>query len=68
MTTSKSGLRLFVSGEPVEPGVYRDIVTGATVMVCEPDTLPDRIRIVREQRLFMRLVETSEGHTAATGG
>jgi len=60
MTISKSGLRLFVSGERVEPGIYRDIESDAIVTVREPDTLPERVRIVRDRRLFLRVEETPE--------
>jgi len=66
MTTSYSGLRLFVSGEFVQPGTYRDIETGATIEVRETDTLPDRVCIVRDQRLFMRVEETREDAADAT--
>jgi hypothetical protein len=66
MTTSKSGFRLFVSGEYVQPGTYRDIETGATIEVRETDTLPDRIRIVRDERLFMRVEATCEDAAGAT--
>lgn len=46
---------LFDSGEFVEPGLYVDIETGATVQVCEKDELPTGRRVVTYRRRFRRL-------------
>lgn len=55
--TTKPGV--FASGECVEPGLYRDVETGATVRVYEPDELPDGARIVRVPRFFRRVDESA---------
>lgn len=47
--------KVFVSGERVPPGVYRDTMSGMTVRVYEEDELPDEVRLVRSLRLFVRL-------------
>ncbi|MCS6775523.1 MAG: hypothetical protein RMJ43_05965 [Chloroherpetonaceae bacterium] len=46
---------VFVSGEIVEPGTYRDIKTGALVTLFHMDTLPEEVRIVRLPRRFYRV-------------
>ncbi|HZO89361.1 MAG TPA: hypothetical protein VFB38_13610 [Chthonomonadaceae bacterium] len=55
MTRTISAPRFFFSGETVEPGVYRDVESGATVTVLEPDTLPLEVRILRVTRFFLRI-------------
>ena len=46
---------VFVSGEVVEPGTYRDVRTGAIVTLFHADTLPDEVRIQRLPRRFNRI-------------
>ncbi len=55
MPTRISDERVFHSGEHVEPGEYRDIVSGAIVRVLERDELPEEVRIVRTPRLYVRV-------------
>lgn len=47
--------RIYVSGERVPPGTYRDVASGAVVRLLEPDSLPEDIRIVKSMRLYERL-------------
>ena len=47
--------RIYVSGERVEPGTYRDVASGAIVDIREPDSLPEDLRIVRSMRLYERI-------------
>ena len=47
--------RVFASGERVEPGIYQDIDSGATITVHQPDELPEDVRIIRIPRRFMRI-------------
>ncbi len=56
--------RIFVSGERVEPGIYRDMETGSLVQVLQTDELPGGVRIVHYTRLFVREDEDVE-ETAA---
>jgi hypothetical protein len=65
MTETEWSSRVFVSGERVEPGLYRDLETGAIVRIYEPDELPDHKRIVRTVRLFLRLEEARDEDHAA---
>jgi hypothetical protein len=51
---------VFVSGEIVEPGTYRDVSTGEIVTLFHADTLPEEVRIVRYPRRFYRLSEAAE--------
>jgi len=51
----------FVSGDRVEPGLYRDRETGAIVQVLEADELPYDVKIVCLTRLFDRV----EAHETA---
>jgi hypothetical protein len=54
------GKDVFVSGEVVEPGTYRDVNTGEIITVFHTDTLPEEVRIVRYPRRFYRLTEAAE--------
>jgi hypothetical protein len=54
MQTEVSVNRVFVSGERVEPGAYRDIDSGAIVTVFEREELPEEVRIVHTPRRFAR--------------
>lgn len=45
----------FVSGEKVEPGVYVDVETGATLTLMVADVLPDTVRLIHCQRRFRRV-------------
>ena len=51
---------VFVSGEIVEPGTYRDASTGETVRLFHEDTLPEEVRIMRFPRRFYRVSESGE--------
>ncbi len=53
------------SGEVVEPGLYRDLDTGATVRIHETDELPDGTRVVRVLRRFQRVEEDLRQAAAA---
>ncbi len=57
MSEAPSERRVLVSGERAAPGIYRDIETGAIVRLFTHDELPDRARIVRSPRLFIRVEE-----------
>ena len=46
------------SGEVVEPGVYRDMDTGALVQIRERDELPEGNRVVSYHRRFRRVEPT----------
>lgn len=48
----------FVSGEVVEPGLYVDVETGATVQVVAADELPEGSVTLRYRRHF-RKIETA---------
>lgn len=54
---------LFDSGDVVEPGLYVDIETGATIQVCEADELPAGRRVVTYRRRFRR--QTDNGRIPA---
>jgi hypothetical protein len=47
------------SGEIVEPGVYRDMDTGAMVQIRERDELPEGNHLVSYRRRFRRVEPTS---------
>jgi hypothetical protein len=51
---------IYLSGDHVEPGIYRDLATGAVVRIFEDDTLPEGIRIQRYVRLFRRVDEREQ--------
>ncbi len=63
--TVPRSLRLFASGECVEPGLYRDIETGATIRMLEHDELPDRVVLVRVKRRFTRVDRPEASASAA---
>ena len=46
--------RVFLSGERVEPGIYRDVETGTLVRVLRSDELPGGARIVQFARVYVR--------------
>ena len=46
------------SGEIVEPGVYRDMDTGALVQIRERDELPEGNQLVSYRRRFRRVEPT----------
>lgn len=49
----------FMSGETVEPGVYVDIETGATLTLMVADVLPDSVQLIRLRRRFRRVENTN---------
>ena len=58
--TLKNEGREYGSGDVVEPGLYVDIETGATVLVREPDELPEGSRVIRYRRRFQRVEDSRE--------
>jgi len=54
MQTDVALKRVFVSGERVEPGAYRDIDSGSIVIVYQMEELPEEVRIVHKPRRFAR--------------
>jgi len=55
--------RVFMSGDIVEPGLYRDTETGSLIRVYQRDSLPAEIRVVHTTRIFMRVTERDTAHS-----
>lgn len=53
-------VRMFRSGEEVDPGVYIDMDSGDVVKVNEKDALPEGIQVIRYLRRFRRVEGVSE--------
>lgn len=63
-TLVENTTREFRSGDVVEPGLYVDVETGATIQVREADELPDGSRVVRYDRRFRRVEEAQSDRLA----
>ncbi len=61
--TGAQELREYGSGDIVEPGVYRDLDTGAIVRVQESDELPVGSRVMVYRRRFQRMTEETRVQT-----
>ncbi|GDX41152.1 hypothetical protein LBMAG21_14440 [Armatimonadota bacterium] len=57
-------VRVFRSGEEVDPGVYIDMDSGDVIKVNERDSLPEGIQVIRYLRRYRRVEGASEtkGH------
>ncbi len=53
-------VRMYRSGEDVDPGVYIDMDSGDVITVNERDTLPEGIEVIRYLRRFRRVEAKNE--------